>query len=276
MFNSDSTKERIETLLEETNILSKFELVKLFKQNVGNGKFADELNSLLLSYLMNSDSEQRISNFDVVRFHGPATGLSRYVANQLFLSLKVQSVANKRSVLKELDFVLHNLYESKNPLLKITTARRLLDVVSDFLGDHFYKITEPRFLSIYFVPHENKMNNTAFDINTNSIAVFRTKEKKTQGPEYIFLHEFGHILHCKLFKTVKKVPESFVEFNRKMNERFVTYSEPEKLEIYADLFSIAVMLNTEYESLNPFIKIIQPVHFDKIKEYFVTELKKLN
>ena len=75
-------------------------------------------------------------------------------------------------------------------------------------------------MSIYFVPYENKLTNAAFDINTNSIAVFRTKEKKTQAAEYIFLHEFGHILHCTLFKTVKKVPESFVEFNQKMNQRF--------------------------------------------------------
>ena len=54
----------------------------------------------------------------------------------------------------------------------------------------------------------------------------------------------------------------------KNNQRFLTYSEEEKLEIYADLFSIAIMLNTEYERLNPFIKEIQPMLLDKIKEYF--------
>jgi hypothetical protein len=265
----------LEALLEEGDIQANFELVTLFRQHVQSSKLQHELNSVLLSYLMKTDSDQRIKTFDIVRFHGPGTGLSRYVANQLFLSLKVKSIPNKRSVLKELDFVLHNLYESKNPLLKITTAKKLVDLVSDFLGDHLYKVTHHRFLSIYFVPYENRMSNAAFDINTNSIVVFRTKEKKTQPPEYIFLHEFGHILHCTLFKTVRTVPESFVKFNKKINRHLFKYSAQEKLEIYADLFSIAVMLDSEYESLNPFIKTMQRVHLDEIKEYFVDELTRL-
>ena len=144
MFNS----ERIEALLEEGDIRSKFELVTLFREHVESIKLQDELNSLLLNYLTKTDSDQHITNFDALKFHGPGKGLSRYVANQLFLSLKVKSISNRRSVLKELGFVLHNLYESKNPLLKITTAKKLVDLVSDFLGDHFYKVTHHRFLSI--------------------------------------------------------------------------------------------------------------------------------
>jgi hypothetical protein len=266
---------RISQLLIENDLSSKHELIKLFKSHLELGS-QDELHSLLMNYSMTNDAAQRISNFDTVRLYGPRSGLSRYVANQLLLSLNVQSAKNKISVLKQLDIALNNLYRSKNPLLKLTKAKLVIDLLQNFFGVHFHKIVYHRFLSIYFVPFENKRNNAAFDINTNSIAVFRTKEKKTQTPEYILLHEFGHVLHCSVFKTIKEVPKSFVDFNQKMNANFFNYSKEDQLEIYADLFSIAVMLDTEFEDYNPFIKTMKRQHTDKIKEYFLKELSTLD
>lgn len=104
---------------------------------------------------------------------------------------------------------------------------------------------------------------------------FEPKTRKHRRQSTSFYMSLVIFLHCTLFKTVKKVPESFVEFNQKINRLFSKYSAQEKLEIYADLFSIAVMLDSEYESLNPFIKTMQRVHLDEIKEYFVDELTRL-
>ena len=58
-------------------------------------------------------------------------------------------------------------------------------------------------------------------------------------------------MHCTLFKTTNEVPNSFIEFNKQMNPKFLECSKEDQLEIYADLFSIAVMLDTEFEELNP-------------------------
>jgi hypothetical protein len=267
---------KIKQLLLEEDLSSKFELVKIFQTQLELRKSQNGLHPLLLSNLMASDAAARISNFDIVRLYGPGLGLSRYVANQLLLSLMLESVENKTSVLNELDIVLHNFYESKNPLLKVTKAKLLIDLLRNFMGNHFHKITDHRFLSIYFIPYESQLNNAAFDINTNSIALFRTKEKKTQTPEYIFIHEFGHVLHCTLFKTITEVPKSFVEFNQNMNANFSNYSKQSQLEIYADFFSIAVMLDSKFEDHNPLIKTMQRIHTDKIKEYFLKELSTLN
>lgn len=265
----------INELLLDTSLQSKLELVKVFKRHLEARADQDELRSLVTDYLLDSDDDLRISNFDQVRYYGLSAGLSRYVANQLLLSLNVSSIKNKIWVIDQVNVSLNNLYDSKNPLLKITTARLLIKLLEQFLGGHFQKITNHRFLAIYFVPFENNQSNAAFDINTNSIAVFRTKEKETQKPEYIFLHEFGHIIHCTLFKTTNEVPNSFIEFNKQMNPKFFEYSREDQLEIYADLFSIAVMLDSEFEGHNPFIKTMKRVHTDKIREYFLTELSKV-
>ena len=259
---------RIIELLLETNLPSKLELLKVFKKQCEIEESQVQLRSIVIDYLIDSDVDLRISKFDQVKFYGPNVGLSRYVANQLLLSLNVSTVENKTFVIDQLHVSLNNLYDSKNPLLKVTKARLLIEPLRKFMGDHFHRITHQRFLSIYFVPFENKQSNAAFDINTNSIAVFRTKEKNSQTPEYIFIHEFGHILHSTIFKTSKEVPESFIEFNRNMNAKFFNYSKEDQLEIYADLFSIAVMLDTRFEHLNPFIGTMQKLHTTKIKDYF--------
>lgn len=265
----------INELLLNPDLRSKLELAKVFKRHFQARAGQDELRSIVIDYLMDSDADLRISNFDQVKFYGPGSGLSRYVANQLLLSLNVSSIKNRIWVIDQLNVSLNNLYDSKNPLLKTTKARSLIELLEQFLGDQFHRITNHRFLSIYFVPFENKQSNAAFDINTNSIAVFRTKEKQTQKPEYIFLHEFGHIVHSILFETTKEVPNSFFEFNKQMNPKFFEYSRKDQLEIYADLFSIAVMLDSEFEGHNPFIKTMKGVHTDKIREYCLTELSKV-
>jgi hypothetical protein len=264
----------VNQLLLEEDLHSKFELVEIF-QNENNKAAHRELRSLLIDYTVETDTAQRISNFDPVRLYGPGRGLSRYVSNQLLLAVNVKLREHKAKVLNDLKIVLNNLSESKNPLLKVTKAKSLLDHLERFLGNHFYKITYERFLNIYFIPFENRLSNAAFDINTNSIAVFKTKERDTQTPEYIFIHEFGHILHSTIFKTSKNVPESFVEFNKKMNPKFFEYSKEDQLEIYADLFSVAVMLDSEFKDYNPFIRNMQNVHLRKIKDYFVNEISNL-
>jgi hypothetical protein len=171
---------RITELLLEANIPSKLELLKFFKKQYKIEESQVQLRSIVIDYLMESDGDLHISNFDKVRFYGPGVGLSRFVANQLLLSLNVSSIENKTLIIDQANLLLSNLYDSKNPLLKVTKARLLIELLEKFMGEHFHRITNQRFFAIYFVPFENNQSNAAFDINTNSIAVFRTKEKKTQ------------------------------------------------------------------------------------------------
>jgi len=61
-----------------------------------------------------------------------------------------------------------------------------------------------------------------------------------------------------------KVPESFLQFNEQFNPNF----KGNLVEIFADLFSIAVMIGTEYASKNPFITKLSIAKQTIIKDYF--------
>lgn len=265
----------VSRLLRKNDLASKLELLDIFKSSI-ESNVNEELKCALMDYLIADDSRQRVSSFNTVRCYGPGSGLSRYVANQLLLSANVRSIKNRNLVLEQLQNALTNLYDSKNPLLNVTRARLLIELVENFLGTHFHKLTQKRFLSLYFVPYESKINNAAFDNNTNSIAVFRTKDRKQQSPEYIFLHEFGHVVHSRLFYVTDHIPLSFLDFNRELDKRFLQYSKEDQLEIYADFFSIAIMLDSEYEYLNPFVKVMRKEHTTMIKEYFLQEIGSLS
>jgi hypothetical protein len=262
----------IEELLVDAELSSKLELIEIFKKHFEEKKSTKELKALLGSYLAGSKSSQRSSTLDRVTIHGPRTGLSCLVANQLYLSSAVETFENKLSVVEELKVLLLSLNVSNSPLLTVTRAKALMKLLQKFLGDHFGRISYHRVLSIFFIAFESKLVNAAFDSNTNSIAVFRTKDHQEQTPEYIFLHEFGHTVHCRLFKYLADVPESFVHFMREMDFNLNGSSKDERLEIYADFFSIAVMIDSDFEIHNPFIKTMRPVHLKKIKQYFKGEL----
>jgi hypothetical protein len=262
----------IHKLLLHEEMTSKLELVEMFSNYYKEKKFSSDLKSLLNSYLAGSNSAQRVSSRDLIRIHGPRTGLSRFVASHLYVATAIESIENKLSVLDELRIVLQSLHLSKNPILKVTTVSELVKLLQQFLGEQFDRLTYHRFLSVFLVPFESKLVNAVFDNNSNSIAVFRTRDKEAQTPEYIFLHEFGHAIHCKIFKLINDVPKSFLDFMQDLDENFVSYPKEEKVEIYADFFSIAVMCDTEFESHNPIIKVMQKGIPKMIQEYFRKEL----
>jgi hypothetical protein len=121
----------VNQLFFEEDPSSKLELVKIFEK--ANNKAAhDELRSLLIDYTVETDNAQRISNSDMVRLYGPGRGLSRYVSNQLLLAVNVKRQEHKAKVLNDLKIVINNLSESKNPLLKVTKAKTLLDQLETF------------------------------------------------------------------------------------------------------------------------------------------------
>ena len=68
-----------------------------------------------------------------------------------------------------------------------------------------------------------------------------------------------------------KVPDSFIEFNKKMNPKW----QNDLIEIFVDLFSLAVMMETEFAPLNPFIPILSTKSQKLIKNYFVELVRDL-
>lgn len=262
----------IEGWLYSDDVKDKLKLLVLAKDSVKNDKLNVQLKDRLSDYMSEMNDRVRIKYHEPFWFYGPTNGLSAYTASQLLFSLKLTELKDKIFVLNHLEQTLNGLSDSKNALLKITTTKELLKTISSFLGDSFYDLTDERPCKIFYLPYKSKHENAFFDFNTNSIVVFKTKEE-ARSPEFVFAHELGHMTHAVIFDSPVEVPTSFVEFNMRGNPGgFVTLSNYDKRELYADFFSQAVMVDTPFENLNPLITKENRWQAVQFKEYFMNEL----
>jgi hypothetical protein len=71
------------------------------------------------------------------------------------------------------------------------------------------------------------------------------------SPEYVFLHELGHVLQTSLTGSVDVVPEEFLRFDQTVGGQ-LKQGDPDACEVFADLFAIAVMRGTALCSHDPF------------------------
>lgn len=67
------------------------------------------------------------------------------------------------------------------------------------------------------------------------------------------------------------MPDSFIEFNKRYNPTWTG----DLVEVFVDLFSIAIMMNTEFASKNPFLKTYSIKQQTIILEYFNILIKDL-
>jgi hypothetical protein len=94
------------------------------------------------------------------------------------------------------------------------------------------------------------------------------------APEYVFLHEFGHILQISLTNSNLSVPNEFIEFNNTILNVKLEQGSEEAIESFADTFAIAVMRGTDLYRYNPFPfpdtlnEIFEKFHFKLIEKYY--------
>jgi hypothetical protein len=96
---------------------------------------------------------------------------------------------------------------------------------------HFLRTSNWWPLRIYFIPYEHKDINGAYYPHLNTIVSYKPR-KSNLIPEYIFIHEVGHLLTFNLTGNPERVPESFIEFNKKFNPSW----QKVLVEIFVDLF----------------------------------------
>ena len=119
-------------------------------------------------------------------------------------------------------------------------------------------------LRIYFIPYKHVDVNAGYYPHLNTIASYRPR-RSDLNPEYIFVHEVGHLLTFNLTGDPDKVPDSFVEFNKKYNPSW----QEGLVEMFVDLFSMAVMMDTEYADKNPLLKGASMGQQKIVRDYFI-------
>jgi len=119
------------------------------------------------------------------------------------------------------------------------------------------------------------LNNTHVDFNNECFAygtdgevdcklfVYHLKENSSYSPEYVFLHELGHVVHIKLTGKAKSVPNSFFDCIASEFPDMTLHTAP---EIFADCFAMAVMHESPFSKYDPFDKIKQE-HKVLFKQY---------
>jgi hypothetical protein len=121
----------------------------------------------------------------------------------------------------------------------------------------FFDVISQKPLYIFHLANSHKAFNSMSGFGDGEeaghgvIVMFHMKDQDV-SPEYVFLHELGHILQVAITQSPSVVPPVFLRFHNEIGGAPLRESNPDAPEVFADTFAIAVMHGTELEKYNPF------------------------
>jgi len=107
------------------------------------------------------------------------------------------------------------------------------------------------------VTTKNIFNETFF-----YIFLYHLKKDVTYSPEYVFLHELGHVVQTRLGSS-DSAPQSFYRF---LNEdsHFIKMTKEEQKELFADGFASTALIDMGLQELDPFSSKL----YEKLADYY--------
>jgi hypothetical protein len=254
--------------LQDPTIASKLEVITYLIKRAEKKKSNEEFKDSILDYLYKNEKIPQTDNYCLI---GSKHALGCLLGHFLYHYISEKNFKKQITLLKSLSKYLKEFQPSERALLKKTAAVKLIDAIKKFgLPGYFLRAFNNRPLRIYFIPHQHIKFNAGYLPFLNSIVSYRPKENASSA-EYIFVHEIGHLLIFNLTGDPGKVPDSFIEFNNKFNPSW----KGDLVEVFVDLFSIAIMMDTEFASKNPFLKTFEVKSQQIIKDYFNDLIKSL-
>jgi len=123
----------------------------------------------------------------------------------------------------------------KYPYLEIVSANRPLIVLNFDSTNRLY----------------NSFCGTDDNVRSRVICMFNMNDS-TVSPEYVFLHELGHALQIAITGSVSDVPIEFIKYQNLLpGVEKLNQGDEIAAEVFADIFAIAVMRNTEFSCFDP-------------------------
>jgi hypothetical protein len=247
--------------LSNPSVKSKEDLIKYLITRAKQGKSNESFSTAIKNHLLGKEQFSYLSSYCLV---GPKYALGCLLGHFLYHYISEPNSTKQISLLISLLEYVQAFKFSKAALLKKTTTAKLINIVESYgIPTYFLRTSDNRPLRIYYIPYERTDFNAAYYPHLNSIALYRPKEDNS--PEYVFLHEIGHLFTYNLTGEPEKVPDSFIEFNKKNNPTW----KGDLVEVFVDLFSLALMAETEFSTKNPFIPKIPVTNQRLVKEYFI-------
>jgi len=266
-------------LLEAGTLNSLVELVDLIiytnQQNIN----VDILKQAFLEFITDNDY---LNLLPFTHIQGSNT-LSLFVARYIVMVLFSPAIEGRNDK-KDADTAYHillndvkNYKETDKKPLSHKTIKGLVSVYENF--DKKRKISYNQYdqpLTIFTIDFESDLGNSVYHPASNLILLNTIpfeKQAKVGSAEYIFIHELGHALQCKITENDFKVPQSF----KSKVVKYIFPEAPDEVlpEIFADCFSIALMNGTKYEDKNLFIKSFGNVRVEMIETYFKKLIEKI-
>jgi hypothetical protein len=98
---------------------------------------------------------------------------------------------------------------------------------------------------------------------TRAILVMFNPRNEENDPVYIFAHELGHAFHLALTHEPQIMPARFDELNELLGV-ITVIPISDKIEVFADVFAMALLNCPELKVHNPFIEFEHVIpYFDK-------------
>jgi hypothetical protein len=148
---------------------------------------------------------------------GPKRGLTCFVSEFLSFYVTVAELEEWVKLLKSLLQELGDLRTSKRPLLKMTDARDLLQILGQLGASRSLARNEHGVpIRFYFIPYGNRHMNAGFFPHLHLIVIYKNDLDSEANPEYIFMHELGHVVQLHMTRSLAAVPDSFKKITRGM------------------------------------------------------------
>ena len=245
--------------LADPSIESKIQLVNYLIERINekqsNEIFETEVNNFIKKI------EKKSKNDSLPEVIGPDEALGCLVAAFLIDLIKIKDFSEQAEELRKLLNQINAYVDSPKELIKKRTINRLINILIQWRVGSAFTSGYGRKLKIYLIPYEYKKLNAYYHTGYYSIVLFKSKHG---FPEFIFFHEVGHMIAHMITGDPKKVPESFIEFSKKLRPGITI----DYIENFADLFAVAVMIGTSIADKNPAYNGMTGPELLQIKQYF--------
>jgi len=153
------------------------------------------------------------------------------------------------------------------------------DIVESILNlpvakDAIFLLSRKKPVLILNINHTCKFNSTSLP---HLGVIVNSRSNPLNGdnnPDYVFMHEMGHLVHVYLTGDLTEPPKSFCDVIKNAFRNNINDIPKEALlEIFADCFAIGCAFGTQYEQSNPFCQLFDEKDIEYIAGYIKTLIK---
>ena len=240
-------------LLEANTVLKEIDAA-LDGQTVNRSAFCNQLAQTLVEWTFRLRNKelfvQEISKYYII------TDLESIPYYLAFSGLSLGRVREVRQCIKDqIAYINDTIVAPTGNCMTVETEEKIMSTL-EAKYPYFEVAATQNPLHILKINNTNRIYNSTTGCSGSGVPVaihmYNMKDSDT-APEYVFLHELGHVLQVSLTNSVLYVPDEFIQLHNSIpSARRLEHGNPDAPEVFADTFAVAVMHGTELSRYDPF------------------------